>query len=281
MSVSRDTIKIKELGARLEQLEYRAPEDGAKGGRSSYAYLRDTNRLLYVQVAEAKSGQVPDVRVPFGVSPPYKNEVEKSRKNVELSIDNPETQQIFKDFDEWNIKKIAACSKLLFGKVVSEEKVRAKYTPSLKVNEPTGENKTAFPPLLRTKMNTEEGAFCVKVFNASNGPDGQTVMTKGTWQDVNKKKANVLPIVRYGGLWFSAIGYGPSWELASIAMYPGASQDEEFAFVWDGDDKPVVDFKAKPQVLAPTPAPAPPVPAPALAPAPATESYEFKMDTTD
>jgi hypothetical protein len=58
-----------------------------------------------------------------------------------------ELQDVLVQLDEWVVEQGARHSERLFGRPLSEDQVRAKYQPALKVSD------KGYPPILRCKMN--------------------------------------------------------------------------------------------------------------------------------
>jgi hypothetical protein len=200
-----------------------------------------------------------------------------------------------KSIDEAMIQEGVKNSVAWFKSKLSEDVIRAFYTPCVKYSKDKEGNVLNYPPNLKLKLRKVNNDFETKFYDINGNPyKGIPV------EDLLVKGVQVTAIIECAGVWFAGSKFGLTWRAKQIAIHKLPEKIADFAFKGLGSVKPPVEdvedeeqeqnsevdddaaFRAPPKAsvvaavmpkaAAPTPAPAPvedeegddvePVPAP-------------------
>ena len=149
---------------------------------------------------------------PFGISVWGEADSKQTRRTLDYRIRDPVLAKYFADFDENNIKTAIANKQTWFTTNLSDEMIRATYSPTLRVDN----SKSGFDPILHTKVNTGEDRT-VQVGLYKRTPEGALVYTQGTVGDI-QKQSQVIPIIEPTSIWFLSKSWGMSVTTTSVLI---------------------------------------------------------------
>lgn len=201
-----------------------------KSGQGKSATLTYNGRKFYLRT--------PKMYCPFGASKPKPKPGEKAQENAQWSVqfvfgDDKESQEFYNkvsDFDQFMIDeglKLENNVGWLGGsrtKPYSREVVESKYSTMIKYSKKDGEAQKQYPPFIRASLPTlynEPSEFNCELYDQYNNlldvspsitaPNSVTgVISPGCW-------CTALII---GSIWCNPSGFGVSWRIAQIKIYP-------------------------------------------------------------
>jgi hypothetical protein len=157
------------------------------------------------------------LKAPFGLTSFGET---SGRQNLDISVDDAETQDFFTALDKWVTEHVWENVKEFFPKKApaSKEQLRDMYCPLLSQKNPS------FDPLLRTKVNSS----CL-VFNIENGSH------KGTLEDILPGSL-VVPIVSVSKLWTMSGRFGCTLVSEAVMVWPKKPKSIDDIFFRSSDD---------------------------------------------
>lgn len=187
--------------------EYSEPRRNPKNGLNVFLHTAQKRNPMI---------QLDRSRCPFGVQEGME---ESSRKNLELSIGNPEFVAFAQALDQQNIKWTAENSQTVFKKEMNTATVEALYRTLL------APQKNGYEPLLRLKINapTSKAPTNVMVVLQEGTATQPLRYRPGSLEDVTPH-CEVVPIVEVVGLWFIAKGFGMTLVATDLLVYPAAKK---------------------------------------------------------
>jgi hypothetical protein len=154
-----------------------------------------------------------------------KDEKEKSRQNLEVTIESDEVYNVLKNFEKTMIEKALENYELWWphdhkGKkpIKTEDDIRRAFTPMVKENLP-------YKPTLKTKVNLSGfDAYVTRFFNS----DSVTV----PYTDV-AKRSEVFILVQFPGVWISASNaeWGITVNATDVMIFPQVRASNPFSSV--------------------------------------------------
>lgn len=173
--------------------------------------------------------QLPRMRVPFGFREAGKmvggawveNTDGTSRPSMELDVATKDVREWGERVDRAVVKYIAANSKTLLKKEMSEDFVAQIFRG---VIPPARDD---YNPLLRTKI-TKTGTYATKVRVVVDSGSSTTPLCHraGTFEDICRND-EVIPIVDVTGVWFASNSAGMTLGLAYVLVYKDSVDDAD------------------------------------------------------
>ena len=131
------------------------------------------------------------------------------RRNWELNLEDPALIKVLKDFDEYILDYAVKNSRTLFKKDLNRDQVEARYKDIVK---PPKENDNCPYMIVKVTCPPSENPTPIKTIK----DDGIT-LRNGSIEDLTKE-AEVVPIVRTGGLWFMSDQFGVSFSAYKLIV---------------------------------------------------------------
>ena len=192
-------------------------ESGAK-----QAYLNYDSGRLTLQTAT-------NLSVPFGLSVYDKSG--PAEYSVELSFrgydTNGETKQFFDamtSLDAYMIEQGVKNCKQWFKSDLSQQVVKAFYTPSVRFSKDKDGNPQPYPPTIKLKLRKPGGEFEAKFFdvkgNAYKGVPVEDLLVKGV---------QVTALMECAGVWFAGSKFGLTWRAKQIVIHRLPERVPEFS----------------------------------------------------
>uniref|UniRef100_A0A6C0BM65 Uncharacterized protein n=1 Tax=viral metagenome TaxID=1070528 RepID=A0A6C0BM65_9ZZZZ len=267
-----------------------------KSGQGKTAVISYRGKRFYLKT--------PKMYCPFGASKPKLKPGETPKENetwsIQMAFDNNNDCQAFQqkatEFDQFMIDQGVVpdnCVNWLGAsktKPFSREVVEIKYSPMVKYSKRDGEIQTQYPPFIRAAFPTTFKVpydFTCEVYDKSNNlipisidPNSPNHLSKVI------SSGCICSALLTGSIWAGALGYGVSWKIAQIKIFPPRGvipkgkclvddpDDEEED---DKDEKKKEDDDGQEEVIIEQSGPEvtteePPKPAPVVPPAPPTTS---------
>ena len=149
----------------------------------------------------------------------------EGRKNLELSLDDPDLLQYIQGWDAQNIRVAAQNSKEWFKKQLSEDALsETLYRHSA---QPSKDGKYA--PTLRVKVVPPDHKKPTNIYIVQTNSAGEETYRPGTVEEVTKD-SQVMAIVEVGGLWFVSRGFGATFVATDLLVWPADAAEETFPF---------------------------------------------------
>lgn len=198
---------------------YKDPVKNKNGGLNLYCDQSATNK-------RNPKFQLAQCRAPFGVSMiGHDGQPVEGRKNMELSLDDPELLAFVQAWDKQNVEVAAQNSEKWFNKKLSAQSLEE--TLYRHCAQPHKEGKYA--PTLRVKVVPPGSKNATKIYIVETGEDGQETYRPGTMEEVTRNSM-VTPIVEFSGLWFVARGFGAAWVATDLLVWPADAPQKQFPF---------------------------------------------------
>jgi hypothetical protein len=187
---------------------YKEPKRNANGGFNAYIDASEQNK-------ENPKFQLEECICKFGVSDPLEG---STRRNLELSVASKPLLEFFDRVDRQNVAEAAKRSKTFFKKDLSEEVLgQTLYRYAC-----TPHSEGLYDPLLRCKIATSgKKKTNVLVVSREQNEDGEweEVMDEGSIDDITPF-SKVLPIVELGGMWYVSKGFGCTYVITDLLVWP-------------------------------------------------------------
>ena len=199
--------------------------------------------------------KVPKMYCPFGASKPKPKPNEKEPENPSWSLqmafgDDPQCQLFQKkanEFDAFMIDEGAKPDNCIGwlgaskSKLFSREVVESKYTGMVKYSKKDGEINPLYPPFIRAQFPTTfkpPYEFTCEIYDSKNNlldvsvnplaPNSITkVIPSGVW----------CSALLSGSIWCSANGYGVTWRIAQLKVFPSKGLPKGKCLVGDPSDE--------------------------------------------
>jgi hypothetical protein len=197
---------------------FQNPIDGRAGrGKSIYVNSSPTTRNNIII-------QLPKCRVPFGIREPLEQKGEGTRRNMEISIEDSQLEQLLHRVDQVNLDVLESKAEKCFGRRKSRETLTDMYRHVIQPG------KGEYAPLMRTKICVGRAADSGSS-NASRRQTNVWVVQKesesgelleysvGTLDDVQPHSI-VMPVVEVGGLWVVNAMCGMSFVVTDLMVWP-------------------------------------------------------------
>lgn len=234
-------------------------ESGAK-----QAYLNYDGRALTMQTA---SMSVPYGMNVFDKTGPVKYSVDLSFRGYE----DPSPKNKIRNFynamtqlDEFMVQQGVKNCQAWFKSKLTEDVVRAFYTPIVRVSKDANGNPKPYPPTLKVSLRKKNGTdrFEVDAFDADKQPYKTEDGAPTPLEELLVKGAQMTVLIQCTGLWFAGSKFGLSWKAVQIRVDKLPDSLRGFAFA-DDEDAPRTSGRAitgggqQRLQMAPAPAPAP------------------------
>ena len=196
----------------------RTLQSGAK-----QAYMNYGGEKLIMQSAIAMT-------VPFGVNiadkfGPPEYSVELSFRGQDQRPEIKEFLDVMKSMDEAMIQEGVKNSVAWFKSKLSEDVIRAFYTPSVKYSKDKEGNVLSYPPNLKLKLRKVNNDFETKFYDLNGNPYKGVAV-----EDLLVKGVQVTAIMECGGVWFAGSKFGLTWRAKQVAIHKLPERINDFAF---------------------------------------------------
>jgi hypothetical protein len=234
-------------------------ESGAK-----QAYLNYDGRALTMQTA---SMSVPYGMNVFDKAGPVKYSVDLSFRGYEDQSPKNKIRNFYNamtQLDEFMVQQGVKNCQAWFKSKLTEDVVRAFYTPIVRVSKDANGNPKPYPPTLKVSLRKKNGTdrFEVDAFDADKQPYKTEDGAPTPLEELLVKGAQMTVLIQCTGLWFAGSKFGLSWKAAQIRVDKLPDSLRGFAFA-DDEDAPRTSGRAitgggqQRLQMAPAPAPAP------------------------
>lgn len=204
----------------------RTLQSGAK-----QAYINYGGERFTMQTAIAMT-------VPFGLN--IADKYGPAEYSVDLSFRGSDQRPEIKEFldvmtqiDEYMIQKGVENSVAWFKSKLSEDVIRAFYTPCVKYSKDKEGNVQNYPPNLKVKLRKINNEFETKFYDLKGNPyKGIPV------EELLVKGVQATAIIECGGVWFAGSKFGLTWRAKQIAIHKLPERISDFAFKGLGSVKP-------------------------------------------
>lgn len=177
------------------------------GGKAVYINSLNGTKMLV---------QLPPMRAPFGLSDFTDQNTGKTTYSLDLSLDDPDVQKVFKAIDDRVVEHVAENSQTFLGKPYKIDVIReALYKPLVRAS------KGDYAPTLKLKVITDrDGEFVPEAYDHARVPVPLNTVEKGS---------TVHTIVDVSQIWFIDNKFGVSIRLQQL-MKTAPSSLKGFAF---------------------------------------------------
>lgn len=205
---------------------------------------KSKGKRIRFQATHTLGGEEELCTCPFGLSEPFDEKSDPTRRNLELSINSPQLLQFLEGVDAANLR--AARDHLVEDKdrrvrtwfpkkkAVTEAKLVDRYNRVVKYSSDESQD---YPPRFRVKIsmpNPEMPNRPVTKIYLQRG-EGQP-LEPGTYDDI-VRNVRVVPVVSIGGIWFTNTEFGMTLNCEQLLVYPDEDQGVGFTFA-DGMEPP-------------------------------------------
>jgi hypothetical protein len=179
--------------------------------------------------------------VPFGLNVadkygPPEYSVDLSFRGADQRPEIKEFLDVMTQIDEFMIQEGVRNSVAWFKSKLSEDVIRAFYTPSVKYSKDKEGNVTSYPPNLKLKLRKINNEFETKFYDLNGSPyKGIPV------EELLVKGVQVTAIMECGGVWFAGSKFGLTWRAKQIAIHKLPERINDFAFKGLASVKPSVE----------------------------------------
>ncbi len=217
---SKMSVLFSHYVGKLNQLHHKPQTKNAKGGVVCYFLPNEKSSANMRFQLQTEDGI--KCKSPFGISTFDEN----TRKGLQLSIEDPQLVDFFKDFDEKNVDFAVQNASVWFKqKDLTRDQIKNMYYPMLSFDT-TGKG---YPPRLATKLNTDGRNKC-KVLLYTKNKQGVPVYDDGTLEDV-EKNSELMVIVEASNIWFQSKQFGVSLLVTDIVVFPKTERKDN-PFIW-------------------------------------------------
>ncbi len=198
-----------------------APKTLQSGAKQAYANYGGEKLIMQTAIA---------MTVPFGVN--IADQFGPTQYSVDLSFRGQDQRPEIKEFldvmtkiDEFMIQEGVKNSVAWFKSKLSEDVIRAFYTPSVKYSKDKEGNILSYPPNLKLKLRKINNDFETKFYDLNGNPyKGVPV------EELLVKGVQVTAIMECGGVWFAGSKFGLTWRAKQIAIHKLPERINDFAF---------------------------------------------------
>ncbi len=168
--------------------------------------------------------------VPFGVNiadkfGPPEYSVELSFRGQDQRPEIKEFLDVMKSIDEAMIQEGVKNSVAWFKSKLSEDVIKAFYTPTVKYSKDKEGNVLSYPPNIKLKLRKINNDFETKFYDLNGNPYKGVAV-----EDLLVKGVQVTAIMECGGVWFAGSKFGLTWRAKQIAIHKLPERINEFAF---------------------------------------------------
>ena len=198
-----------------------APRTLQSGAKQAYANYGGERLIMQTAIA---------MTVPFGVNiadkfGPPEYSVELSFRGQDQRPEINEFLDVMNKMDELMIQEGVKNSVAWFKSKLSEDVIRAFYTPSVKYSKDKEGNVLSYPPNLKLKLRKINNDFETKFYDLNGNPyKGVPV------EELLVKGVQVTAIMECGGVWFAGSKFGLTWRAKQIAIHKLPERINDFAF---------------------------------------------------
>lgn len=198
-----------------------APKTLQSGAKQAYANYGGEKLIMQTAIA---------MTVPFGVN--IADQFGPTQYSVDLSFRGQDQRPEIKEFldvmtkiDEFMIQEGVKNSVAWFKSKLSEDVIKAFYTPSVKYSKDKEGNVLSYPPNLKLKLRKINNDFETKFYDLNGNPyKGVPV------EELLVKGVQVTAIMECGGVWFAGSKFGLTWRAKQIAIHKLPERINDFAF---------------------------------------------------
>ena len=198
-----------------------APRTLQSGAKQAYANYGGERLIMQTAIA---------MTVPFGVN--IADKFGPPEYSVELSFRGQDQRPEIKEFldvmnkmDELMIQEGVKNSVAWFKSKLSEDVIRAFYTPSVKYSKDKEGNVLSYPPNIKLKLRKVNNDFEAKFYDLNGNPYKGIAV-----EDLLVKGVQVTAIMECGGVWFAGSKFGLTWRAKQIAIHKLPERINDFAF---------------------------------------------------
>lgn len=215
-------------------------ESGAK-----QAYLNYDGRALTMQTA---SMSVPYGMNVFDKAGPVKYSVDLSFRGYEDQSPKNKIRNFYNamtQLDEFMVQQGVKNCQAWFKSKLTEDVVRAFYTPIVRVSKDANGNPKPYPPTLKVSLRKKNGTdrFEVDAFDADKQPYKTEDGAPTPLEELLVKGAQMTVLIQCTGLWFAGSKFGLSWKAVQIRVDKLPDSLRGFAFA-DDEDAPRTSGRA-------------------------------------
>jgi len=168
--------------------------------------------------------------VPFGLN--VADKYGPAEYSVDLSFrgadQRPEIQEFLKamqELDAFMIQKGVENSVAWFKSKLSEDVIKAFYTPCVKYSKDKDGNVLSYPPNLKVKLQRVNNEFVTKFYDLNGTPYKDIPV-----EELLVKGVQVTAIIQCTGVWFAGSKFGLTWRAQQIAIHKLPERISDFAF---------------------------------------------------
>ena len=237
------------------------------------SYLSYSGRPLVMQTA---SMNLPYGMNVFDKAGPVKYSVDLSFRGYEEGKDAKVRAfyDVLMKLDEFMVKKGVENSQAWFKSKLSEDVVKAFYTPLVRVSKDANGNPKPYPPSFKLNLRKKQGSDVFDIVAYDQNKQAYNY-EETTLEELLVKGAQITALIQCTSVWFAGSKFGLSWKGIQLRVDKLPDSIRGFAFADEGESHAA----PAPRRAAPTPAPVQeevddddafdaPAPAPAPAKAP-------------
>jgi hypothetical protein len=212
-----------------KNLTISAPRTLQSGAKQAYINIGGDKFIMQTAIA---------MTVPFGLNiadkyGPPEFSVDLSFRGADQRPEIKESLNVMTQLDEFMIQKGVENSVAWFKSKLSEDVIRAFYTPCVKYSKDKEGNVTSYPPNLKVKLRKVNNDFETKFYDLNGSPyKGVPV------EELLVKGVQVTAIMECSGVWFAGSKFGLTWRAKQIAIHKLPERINDFAFKGLGSVKP-------------------------------------------
>ena len=212
-----------------KNLTISAPRTLQSGAKQAYINIGGDKFIMQTAIA---------MTVPFGLNiadkyGPPEFSVDLSFRGADQRPEIKEFLNVMTQLDEFMIQKGVENSVAWFKSKLSEDVIRAFYTPCVKYSKDKEGNVTSYPPNLKVKLRKVNNDFETKFYDLNGSPyKGVPV------EELLVKGVQVTAIMECSGVWFAGSKFGLTWRAKQIAIHKLPERINDFAFKGLGSVKP-------------------------------------------
>tara|TARA_B100001989_G_C24548747_1_gene472722 strand:+ start:970 stop:1710 length:741 start_codon:yes stop_codon:yes gene_type:complete len=208
-----------------DDVHFHAPTFNAKGQKNVDMSYDPMSTAFIHRIGIQLAKDTKPIISKWRLSEPREGEDGK-RRNWELKLEDPDLVKVLKDFDEYILNYAVNNSRTLFKKDLNRDQVEARYKEIVK---PPKENDDCPYMIVKVSCPPSDNPTPIKTIKE----DGRT-LSNGTIDDLTKD-AEVVPIVRTGGLWFMTDSFGVSFSAYKLIVKPKPQLAFKDHFILEND----------------------------------------------
>ena len=211
------------------------------------SYLSYSGRPLVMQTA---SMNLPYGMNVFDKAGPVKYSVDLSFRGYEDGKDTKVRAfyDVLMKLDEFMVKKGVENSQAWFKSKLSEDVVKAFYTPLVRVSKDANGNPKPYPPSFKLNLRKKQGSDVFDIVAYDMNKQAYNY-DETSLEELLVKGAQITALIQCTSVWFAGSKFGLSWKGIQLRVDKLPDSIRGFAFADDGESQPA------PRRSAPTPAP--------------------------